>query len=60
MQTRKDRIIRLIRARAESEVEKLAGDFARSASADKEAILAALKIERWLAESCTDALDELC
>ncbi len=59
MQSRKDRIVRLIRARAQREVERLAGEFARAAAAEKEALLAALQTERWLAESCTDALGEL-
>lgn len=59
MQSRKDRIVRLIRVRAQNEVERLAGELARATSANKEAILAALQTERWLAESCSNALGEL-
>ena len=52
MQTAKEHILRLIEARAQQEAEYLAGEFARAASAEREEILAALEVERWLAQSC--------
>jgi len=52
MQTGKERVLRMIEARAQQEAEYLVGDFARAASAEREEILAALEIERWLAQSC--------
>lgn len=48
----KDQIVQLIGHQAEHEVARLAGEFARAASEDKEAILAHMEFERWLAESC--------
>ena len=56
MQAVKERILRVIEAKARREAEYLAGEFARAASDEKEAILAALEIERWLAESCREVL----
>ena len=56
MQNAKRHILRLIAVRAQEETEYLAGEFARAASAEREEILAALEFERWLAESCRDAL----
>ena len=58
MGARKDNIVRSIRARALREAKQLAGEFARAASDDKEAILAELEAERWMVECCDDALDE--
>lgn len=52
MVTRKDVLLRAIRAKAEREARYLAGEFVRSASEEKEAILAALEFEKWLAEGC--------
>jgi len=49
----KDLILRKARQRALEEAEFLAGEFARAASEEKEAILAALEFEKWLAEACT-------
>ena len=57
MDSWKDDRIRDIQARAEREVARLAGEFARAASGEREAILAALEQERWLAQSCRE-LDE--
>ena len=53
----KDLILRRIRERAIEEAEHLAGEFARAASEEKEAILAGLEFEKWLAEACDDAVD---
>ncbi len=55
----KDQQIREIEARAMREAEQLAGEFVRAASEEKEAILAGLEHERWLAECCRDALTPL-
>ena len=52
MQTGKERILRITEARAQREAEYLAGEFARAVSAEREDILAALEVERWLAQSC--------
>ena len=54
MQTDKERIIRRIKAKALQEAWYLAGEFARAASSEREEILAALEVERWLAEACCD------
>jgi hypothetical protein len=47
-----------IQRQAEARARILAGEFARAASQDKEAILAELEFEKWLAEACLDALPE--
>jgi len=52
----KDIKLEQIRRRSLTEARQLAGEFARAASEDREAILAALEFEKWLAESCADAL----
>ena len=54
----KDVILKRIQRQAEAQARILAGEFARAASQDKEAILAELEFEKWLAEACTDALPE--
>ena len=54
----KDLILRKARERALEEAEFLAGEFARAASEEKEAILAALEFEKWLAEACLDAMPD--
>ena len=51
----KDLILRKVRERALEEAGFLAGEFARAASEEKEAILAGLEFEKWLAEACLDA-----
>ena len=53
----KDIIVRRIRDRAVSRAGVLAGELARAKSEDKEAILAGLEFEKWLAEACEDAVD---
>ena len=52
----KDVILKRIQRQAQAEAEFLAGEFARAASEEKEAILAALEFEKWLAEAAWDAL----
>ena len=54
----KDQMIRLIQYKAEQDAAELAGEFARAASEEKEAILAGLEFEKWLAEACLDALPD--
>ena len=54
MQTEKEQILREVEARALREAEYLAGEFARAASEEREAILAALEFEQWLVSSCRD------
>ena len=51
----KDVILRRIQRQAEAQARILAGEFARAASQDKEAILAELEFEKWLAEACQEA-----
>ena len=48
----KDIILARVQARAEEEARRLAGEFVRAASEEREAILAALDFERQLAEDC--------
>ena len=55
----KDIILKRIQRQAQAEAEVLAGEFARAASEEKEAILAELEFEKWLAEACVDASPEL-
>jgi len=58
MNWHKDILLEAVRRKAESEARYLAGEFARAAAEDKEAILAALEFEKWLAESCWDCGDD--
>jgi len=53
----KDVILKRIRERSLAEAEFLAGEFARAASDEREAILAGLEFEKWLAEACDDAIE---
>jgi hypothetical protein len=48
----KNQLVELIGHQAKQEVARLAGEFARAASEDKESILAHMEYERWLAEAC--------
>ena len=56
-QDAKDVLLEAIQRRSEQKVGLLAKDLVYAASEDKEAILAGLEIERWLAETCRDCLD---
>jgi hypothetical protein len=58
MSKSKDKIIELIKYKAEQEAAQLAGEFARTASQDREEILAALEFEKWLAETCDLCLEK--
>ena len=57
MQMQKEHMLRIVEARALQEAQYLAGEFVRAASEDREAILAALEFEKWLACSCRCARD---
>jgi len=48
----KEALLDEVRYRAEAEARRLSCEFVRAASEDKEAILAALEFEKWLAEGC--------
>ena len=56
MGKQKDQIIRLIEQNAARKVSKLSGEYVRAKSGQKEAILAAIDVERTLAESCRQCL----
>jgi hypothetical protein len=47
-----DLMIEVIRRRSLAEARRLSKQFARAASQDKEAILAALENEQWVADCC--------
>jgi hypothetical protein len=47
-----DLMIEVIRRKSLAEARYLAGEFARAASEEREAILAALENEQWVAECC--------
>ena len=57
MNRTKDILLEQIRQKAQREAAYLAGKFARAASEEKGAILDALELEQWLAESCEVCLD---
>ncbi len=52
----KDQIIRLIEQNAAKKVSDLAGQFVRAKPEEKEAIMAGIEVERYLAESCQECL----
>jgi hypothetical protein len=52
----KDRIIRLIEQNAARKVSELSGEYVQAESGEKEALAAAIDIERELAESCQESL----
>ena len=56
METIKDVMLEAVMRRSRREAAKLAGEFARAASEEREAILAAMQFEQWLADSCEDCL----
>ena len=57
MNSAKKHIIEHIRRESLAEAAHLAGDFARAASRDREAILAEMEFEQWLADTCDVCLD---
>ena len=48
----KEMLLSAVGRRAGREAARLAGEFARAAAEEKEAILAALEFEQWLGHSC--------
>ena len=54
MNSVKHQMLAVIQARAECEARILAAEFARAAAEDRDAILAGVEFEQWLAESCGD------
>jgi len=50
----KDVMLEAARRRSEREAARLAGEFARAASEEREAILASLEFEKWMAQACLD------
>lgn len=57
MESIKDQKLKIIKAKAERQARRLAGEFARAAGEEKEVLLAALQIEQWLAQSCAQCLE---
>jgi uncharacterized protein YajQ (UPF0234 family) len=53
----KDKIVRLIEQNAAKKASELSGEYVRAKPAEKEAIQAAIDVERWLSESCRDCLE---
>ena len=52
----KQAILEEILRRSEAEAAVLASEFVRGAEQDREATLAALEFEQWMAESCRECL----
>jgi len=50
----KEQMLEEVRRRSLAEAEYLAGEFARAAEAEREAILAGLEFERWMVECCDE------
>ena len=48
----KEMLLSAVGRRAGREAARLAGEFARAAAEEKEAILAALEFEQWFSQSC--------
>ena len=55
MQDIKDHMLHFIEARARKRVAELSIQFARAEPGHREALLAALELERWLTDSCREA-----
>ena len=53
----KDKMIEQIRLKLEAEAAYLAGEFARAASEEREAILAEMEFEQWLMGTCDICLE---
>jgi hypothetical protein len=51
-----DQILRVIAARAAKNVVTLVGQYCKAEAEEKEAILAGIEFERWLAETCGECL----
>ena len=53
----KDVLLEALQHKSEREAARLSGQFARAASEEKEAILAELELEQWVAQSCEVCLN---
>ena len=53
----KDVLLKAIQHKSEREAARLSSQFAQAASEEKEAILAELELEQWVAQSCEVCLD---
>ena len=51
-----DILLEAIRRRSERRIGRLATDLVRAPSEEKEAILADMQLEQWLAENCCECL----
>lgn len=51
-----DILLEAIRRRSERRIGRLATDLVRAPSEEKEAILADMQLEQWLAENCYECL----
>jgi len=49
--------LRAVMKRAEREARVLAGEFARTAERDREAVLAGIEIEQWIVKGCEDLIE---
>lgn len=58
MQITKDMLLAAIREKSLREAGRLAGEFARAESEQKESVHAQLEFEKWLVESCDLCLPE--
>ena len=54
-----DQILQFVRHNAARQAARLAGEYVRAAPEEREAILAGLDFERWLAEACQECLGKL-
>ena len=58
----KEKMMRLIKRKAEQDAACLANEFVHAAEAERDEILAAMEFEQWLARNCAECLEdqELC
>jgi hypothetical protein len=54
----KDQMLRAVGRNANKKVGELAGKFVHAAPQEKEAILAGIDFERWLADTCQESLEK--
>ena len=57
MKTTKDMLLEDILVKSRDEAGRLSREFARAASEEREAILAQLELEQWMAETCEICID---
>lgn len=54
----KDQMVRAVANSAATKASTLSGEFVHAPPEEKEAILAGIDFERWLAETCQECLEE--